>query len=280
MKQKKLRPNIYEYHDYLIFLKDWIGFLKSTNNNFNIRKIAKEANIAIGYLSMVFARKRTMSEKAFDKITPHLKLQANEIKYLAQLRTIAESEDPQKRVEALNAIQKLKGYKETNKSELEVHQYLTNWYNVAIRELVNTKNFKADPEWIQSQFYEKIPLSEIKEALNFLEKHSFILKNQNGKHYLAEKPLQCKEGIYKISLSEFHRQILKQAEKSIERFSREERTILGHTLALNENQYAALKQHINEFIEKLEKLGDTKNEASQIYHVELAAFPLSKKQED
>lgn len=280
MKNQKPRPNIYEYHDYLIFLKDWIGYLKSTKVGFNLRQLSQAAEIALGYIPMVLSRKRIMSEKTFQKILPHLKLSSNEIKYIEQLKIIADSGEPQKRVQALNNIQKLKNYKSTNRSELEVHQYLNNWYNVAIRELVNTKNFNSDPEWIQSQLIEKTPLSEIKAALTFLEKHQFILKNKDGSYYLPEKPLKCDEGIYKISLAEFHRQILKLAEKSIERFSREERTIMGHTIALNQKQHAALKQHINTFIENIAKLSDNNKEADQIYHVELAAFPLTKKQED
>ena len=232
-----MKPNIQNYHDYLEFLKDWTEYLKEQERGFSLRKIAKDAGIASGYLPMCFSRKRTLSFKFYEKIKPFLKLSAKEKRFLDLLRVISESEQPSERVQALTDFQKLKVYKENHHSELEAHQYLSRWYYVAIRELVNLPDFKNEPAWIQERLRGRISQKEILEGVQFLIKYGFILMDPSGKFKVAEKQLSCHEGVYKISLGEFHRQMLDIAKISIDDVPREERLLLGHTVALSKEQY-------------------------------------------
>ncbi len=271
------KPNIQEYHDYLEFLKDWIEFLKDREKGFSLRQVAKEAGMASGYLPMCFSRKRKLSKKAFDKLKPYLKLSGKEERYLDLLRVIAESEEPKERVQALTSLQKLKDYKETHRLELEVHQYLSRWYYVAIRELVNTSDFKGDPAWIQERLRGRVSQKEIEEALQFLLRFGFILKNESGVYSVAQKQLDCHEGVYKISLGEFHRQMLDWAKLSIEETPRAERLLLGHTAALTRSQFEKIQNILRNSIGDIESVGNaTPSSSREVYHIELAAFPLTK----
>lgn len=273
-----MKPNIQEYHDYLEFLKDWIESLKEREKGFSLRKVAKEAGIASGYLPMCFKRERKLSQKAYEKIKPHLKLSAKEERYLDLLRIIAESEVPKERVEALTGLQKLKDYKANNRSELEVHQYLSRWYYVVIREMVNMPEFTGYSEWIQERLRGRVSQKEIEEALEFLVKYEFIHKNAQGKYVVASKQLDCHEGVFKLSLGEFHRQMLDWAKASIEDLPREERLLLGHTASLSKEQFEKVQAVLREAIAEIESV-DNKQHAQgmEVYHIELTAFPLTKK---
>lgn len=283
MKEVVSKPNIQEYHDYLLFLKDWIQFLKEREKGFSLRKIAKEAGMASGYLPMCFSGKRRLSEKFYQKIKPHLKLPPKEERYLDLLRVIAESEDAKHRVQALTDLQKLKDYKEVNRSELEVHQYLSRWYYVAIRELINAPGFKENAEWIQGRLRGKVSQKEIEEALQFLDKFGFIKKDNDGQYKVAQKQLDCHEGVFKISLGEFHRQMLDLAKLSIEETPREERLLLGHTVAVSKSQYENIKMILKDSLKQIESCEKSKidkksetGDGENVYHIELALFPLTK----
>lgn len=272
------KPNIQEYHDYLEFLKDWFDFLKDQNKGFSLRKVAKEAGMASGYLSMCFSGKRKLSQNTFEKLLPFLGLSAKEAKYLDLLRTIAESESPKQRVQALTDLQKMKDYKVAHQSELEVHQYLSRWYYVAIRELANSKSFQANPAWIQERLRGRVSQKEIQDALEFLTKFGFLVQDATGGFSVGEKQLDCHEGVYKISLGEFHRQMLDWAKASIEEVPRTERLLLGHTAAITAEQYESIQSILKEALAKIERLGSVDSSDSvEVYHVELATFPLSKK---
>lgn len=272
-----MKPNIQDYHDYLEFLIDWTNYLKDQEKGFSLRKIAKEAGIASGYLPMCFSRKRKLSDKFFDKIKPLLRLSTKEIRYLDLLKIIAESEVAKDRVQALTDLQKLKDYKDSHHSELEAHQYLSRWYYVAIRELVNLPEFRNEPAWIQERLRGRISQKQIIEGVQFLLKYDFILKDDSGQFRVAEKQLSCHEGVYKISLGEFHRQMLDIAKISIDDVSREERLLLGHTVALSKDQYEKIQAILKEAITKIENVDNTTQVETEVYQIEVAAFPLTKK---
>ncbi len=272
-----MKPNIQDYHDYLEFLIDWTNYLKDQEKGFSLRKIAKEAGIASGYLPMCFSRQRKLSDKFFDKIKPLLRLSTKEIRYLDLLKIIAESEVAKDRVQALTDLQKLKDYKDSHHSELEAHQYLSRWYYVAIRELVNLPEFRNEPAWIQERLRGRISQKQIIEGVQFLLKYDFILKDDSGQFRVAEKQLSCHEGVYKISLGEFHRQMLDIAKISIDDVSREERLLLGHTVALSKDQYEKIQAILKEAITKIENVDNTTQVETEVYQIEVAAFPLTKK---
>ncbi len=272
-----MKPNIQNYHDYLEFLKDWTQYLKEQESGFSLRRIAKEAGIASGYLPMCFNRKRKLSQKFYEKIKPFLKLSVKEKRFLDLLRIIAESEVHKDRVQALSDLQKIKDYKENNYSELEAHQYLSRWYYVAIRELVNLPDFKAEAAWIQDRLRGRISQKEVQDGLNFLIQFGFILQNPSGKFTVAEKQLSCHNGVYKISLGEFHRQMLDIAKNSIDEVSREERILLGHTVALSKDQYEKIQAILHDAIKKIETVDNSSQLKSDVYQIEVTAFPLTKK---
>ncbi len=270
------RPQIEKYHDYFIFVKDWLKFMKIHESKFSLRNLSRKANIAVGYLPMVLSGRRQLSESAFEKLMPHLGLNKREQKILNLLRTIGESENPQIRSEALKDLQKIKEYQLNNSSEIEVFKYLSRWENVAIREMLNLPDFQLDPLWIQERLKAKIGLAEIENILDFLKNHGFITLSKDGKSATAKKSLQCEDGVFKISLSDFHRQMLSKIEDSIENTPREQRSIMGHTRALSSQEFAALKLKIADFINELDNnKGPSQDLDSEVYHITLAAVPLT-----
>ena len=63
----KERPDIFSYHDYRVFLKDWFEFRKQEGKGFSVRSVARDAKLGSGYLPMVLAGERNLSPKALAK---------------------------------------------------------------------------------------------------------------------------------------------------------------------------------------------------------------------
>lgn len=272
-------PNVFEYEDVGSFLKDWFEYLKK-NHKMSLREITKDAEISVGYLSMVLSGKRRLTEKAFNKLISHLKLSPPEKKFLNLLHTIGETESPLLRVEALAEMAKISSFRKVNQKEYDTYKYLTKWYFVAIREMILLPDFKNDPNWIQERLRGRISLKEVSEALEFLEEKKLVLKDDSGKYYLSQVDLACKEGVYKISLAEFHRQILDMAHKSIHEVSRDKRYILGRTVAINATEFDKAKEIFDEAMKKIEMLGSSKESDQEVYHFELVTFPMTEKKEE
>src|SRR5207253_10071636 len=123
-------------------------------------------------------------------------------------------------------------YSGGNAKELEAYQYLTKWHYVALREMIVLDHFKNDTEWIQEQLHFSVSPKEITEGLDFLLKHHFIAKDSKGKFQVKDKILDCFDGIYRLSLGEFYKQVFHLAVESIDTVPRPERLLLGHTFAV------------------------------------------------
>lgn len=278
-KREAKRPNIYDHHDPVEFLKDWLDYLKASRKGFSLRQLAKDSGFATGYLPMILSRKRNLSDKAFEKMAPHLGLPRNEMQVFKHLRVIAETENPEERLQALANIQRHQAYKETNNKEVEVYKYLTKWYYVTIREMCLLEDFQEDPTWIQERLNGRVSLAEVKQALAFLFENGYLERDAKGRARVTEKMLDCKEGVFKISLGQFHRQMLQLAGESIDNTPRSERYLLGHTAAIRAQDLDKVRGILDEALAKIEKLAAEAEKTDAVYHIELAAFPTAKSRE-
>ena len=67
------------------------------------------------------------------------------------------------------------------------------------------------------------------------------------------------------------------AKVSIDEVSRDERLLLGHTVALSKEQYEKVQAILREAINKIETVDSKLQIESEVYQIEVAAFPLTKK---
>lgn len=274
------KPNIFEYHDIVQFLNDWIGYLRKTKGDFSLRQFSKNSNIALGYTNMILKRERALTEKAFFKIAPNLHLDKEEQKFLNLLRVVGQSEDSHARLDAVEQMMSFKKYKTANIPENRTFEYLTKWYYVAIYEMYNITNFEPSPVSIQSRLKKKISISEIEQAIKFLKDHKFIMQNPNGTWSQSGTFLDCKEGVFKVSLAQFHKQMLDLAHESITETKREDRYIMGQTMAVSRENFEQIKQIIQQAMNSINELNKNSLEKDNVYHVEVAAFPLLEKREE
>ena len=74
-------PDIYNYHDYRQFLREWLQHLKS-EHKLSTRQVAKASGVSESYLSMVISGQRNLSEEQLRKLVPSLRLERSEASYL------------------------------------------------------------------------------------------------------------------------------------------------------------------------------------------------------
>ena len=223
---------------------------------------------------MVLGGDRSLSQKALDKMQPHLGLSESEFSYLENLVTLAESASQDAKLKALEKIQRSRTYQELNPKEFEVYRYLAHWYYVAIREMAGLPDFKLEPSWIQERLRGRLSLKEIEEAVSFLIENNYIELRKDGTAGLPDKDLKCVGGVYRLALAQFHREMLELAGRSLHEVPVEERDITGHTFAVPKEKLGEMRKILEEAREKIAKLSDDRKN-SEVFHVALAAFPLT-----
>jgi uncharacterized protein (TIGR02147 family) len=271
------RPNIFQYHDYQVFLKDWLAYRKASQSGFSLRVLAKQAGLASGYLPMVLGGKRPLSGTAMAKLVPFLGLSASEQSFFENMVTLGTSDSHEARLNALERMKRFQEFKKQNRDDTEAYEYLTHWYYVAIREMAAMEGFQFDAEWVQKKLRFAVPLKEIKDALEFLKESGYIEIRPDGSVNPPKKPLNCSGGVYRLALGKFHREVFSLAARSIEKTPSEERDIQGHTFALRDEDLDAAKEIVEEALRKIRKLGESEVKGESVYHMEIALFPLTQK---
>ncbi|MCM2280984.1 MAG: TIGR02147 family protein [Bdellovibrionaceae bacterium] len=266
---------MFRFHDYRVFLKDWLGFLKSSQSGFSMRALAERAGVAKGYLPMVLSGERALSAKSLAKLAPHLELAESELSYLQALLILTEADSQEERLDALKKMKRFRSFRQESSRELEVYQYLTKWFYVAIREMATMNDFRLEPSWIQARLRVKLSLKEIEGAIEFLTQNGFLLRKPDGSIEMPDKQLECFSGIFRLSLFQFHQQMFDLAADAMSSVPREERHILGHTFALSQAQFDELRRVMEEALKKVTVLGEAPDPKDRLYHFGLFAIPLS-----
>jgi uncharacterized protein (TIGR02147 family) len=271
-----IRPSIFRYHDYREFLKDFIEYKRAGDSKFSLRSVAKKANLTAAYLSMILKGVRSLSPKAFERLFPVLGLNVSERSYLSSLVKLADSKSMKQRFEALERLQLYQGYKQENPKDLEAYKYLSNWYYVAIREMAMLPDFKLDAEWIQSRLGQYVLLNDIQKAIDFLLSQGLIEKRADGKVHVPSPRINCRDGVYQLAMGQFHSEFLQFAIKSIETAPAHQREFKGYTFPVSQGKIEQLREIFKEAISKIKELESQDTQATDVYHVTLAAFPVTK----
>ncbi len=274
------RPHIFGYHDYCLFLKDWLQYLKSIDSRSSLRKIGKDANISAAYLSLVLAKKRFLSTRLASALAEVLQLNTSEIKFFKLLVSLADSSHLPDRLKAFQKIKKFSEYQNSNDNQIEAFKYMSEWYYVAIRELAAHPDFSDNPKWIQKQLVKHVPANKISEAIDFLLTRGFIAKNADGSFQQPSRKLDCNGGVYQISLNRFHHQILELSGELLDQLKKEERYLSGYTYMMSPKSLDEVIALFDTLREKLSAIEDRdRNDKSEkkVYHTEFITIPLSGK---
>ncbi len=274
------QPEIYQYQDYRVFLKDLIQHLSIEDSSFSLEKLAEKSGVASGLFDKFFNESVGLTSTTLGKILPYLGLSGDQRSYLKLLRSLSESETSEERN---TALEKLKQFLQNQTLEqadnktpsLDDHQYMSQWYYVAIREMTSLDGFKLDARWIQEPLHFKVSLEEVEKAIDYLKNRNLIQVKPDGKVIAIDTHLQCSGGMYRLSLAQFHAQMLSLAQESIYKTARQDRKILSHTVAIPQNRVFEAKLILEEAWKKVAELSGTYKNADSVYHVELALFPLT-----
>ena len=193
-----MRPNVFEYTSFKNFISDMLKFLKK-EEGLSLREISARANVSPSNLSMISKGTRSPKVKTLLSIAKAMNLSSREKGYLELLHDMKVSmendeDNPFKKLE------QNKDYQKNSPADHEAFKYLTNWYNVVIREMVNLRRFESNPRWIQENLISQVDIKEIKEALRFLITNNFINISKTKKEINLKKELTCTDGVYRLSL--------------------------------------------------------------------------------
>lgn len=271
-------PELFEYDDYRKYLCDWYAASKLRLRAFSFRYFSRQAGFqSPNFLKLVMEGKRNLSAESIDRFVRVLKLDRSRTTYFRNLVLMNQAtgfEEKSFYAEQLLGMRPKGPRKILAQAQ---YAYLSNWYNVPIREMVALKDFREDPEWIAERIIAPIKASEIKKSLEDLQTLGLLRRNEDGRLVQADGQVGFGDELLRGPTLRYHRSMLERAVESIDR-PNAEREISGITLPLTRANAVKMRALIQKFRKELFDLAADEKEADVVYQTNFQFFPLTKEQ--
>lgn len=279
MKIQSPQLNLFSYADYRVFLKDYYAQAKKETSHFSFRYFAKMAGFSSpNFLKLVMEEKRNLSAEGIEKFSKALKLNPTESRFFRVLVLSNQATTPEEKDFYTRQLFKTKAVKNLKPLGEAHYEYYSQWYHLALRELVLKKDFKNDAAWIASQFNPPLSESEVKQGMERLVKLGLIQKK--GKHFIqTDHALSTGDEITSQAVSNYHRKMMELGMEALTRFSKEERDISSLTIGTSKKTAQKIKKLVQDFRKEIISLVNAEDHVEEVVQLNFQLFPLTKNQE-
>ena len=213
------RPDIQEYTDFRLYLKNMYLFYKAKDRYFSQRYISNKVRAAsTGWFSDIVSGRITLTNSYIPQLAKVMKLtdaEKEHFKLLADCNQASTLEEKNMHLEALLSARKT-GTMLVNKEQFI---FYSTWYYPAIRELLFYYDFKDDYQKLAKHLKPSIRPSQAKKAISILKNLGFISENSRG--YLKPRDVILKKdtSFSTIHWANFQRASLALSSEAIDRFT-------------------------------------------------------------
>lgn len=271
------RPNIYEFLNYRDFVKSMYEFKKNQAATFSYRTFSRLAGFkSSNFIKLIIDGKRNLSTEGIYKFAKALKLNKDETGFFEALVLFDQAKTVDEKNRHYARIAQSKSYNHYKPLEANQYRFFSNWYFVALRELIQLSNFCEDPNWINKKLGMHLPTEEIKVALQNLIDLDLIYRDKDNKLKQRDGKISTSPDLANLAVHNFHKEMIRKASDSLEKSSTADRDISTLTVSLNEKQFQQIKERINQFRKEIHALSEKdKNKTEAVYQVNFQLFNLT-----
>jgi uncharacterized protein (TIGR02147 family) len=144
-----------------------------------------------------------------------------------------------------------------------------------VRELVVAVDFADDYRKLGAMVVPAISAAEALKSVELLARLGFIRKNDQGRYEQATATLTTGPRVRSVAVANYHREMMKLASESIERFEPDARSITCLTLGVSEETRAILVEKVRQFRKELLAIAEAEKTPQRVVQVNFQVFPLS-----
>ena len=238
---------IFEYTNYRSYLRDKYDELKKVSSSFSYRFFSKQCGYSSpNYLKLVTDGDRNLSIESIAKFSVFFKMNKKESEYFKQLVLFNQSKNSQEKKDLAEQILKSSVFKRIHPLAKDQFLYTSNWYYVAVREILQTKKIKLDAKAISELIRPRISQKNVENILTTLLRLKMIQKKDN-RYVQVNELVSTGDEVSYGGVAEFHRQMMELASQSIDTVDRDLRDISGVTISLSNEGIDELKVMIQKF---------------------------------
>jgi uncharacterized protein (TIGR02147 family) len=274
-KGRKKMKAIYTYQDYRSFLRDFYADCNARNPRFSLRSFASKVDLNVSTITRILKGQRNISEETRNRIAAYLKLRERETEYFNLLVHYTQARNT---ADKCALYEQIRLFRKTRLRNLgrEYNEYFSNWYNVALRELLTLMPRKTQSRQLAKMLMPSPKANDIRKSFNLLIRLGLVKQNADGCLELADKFVSTPDEWTGTAIHAFQAAMSELGTQALDRFPKAERDISTLTLSLSRNGLSLAKVVLRRAREEI--LAITKSDLSvdRVYELNLQLFPLSK----
>ena len=274
--KKITEPDVLQYTNYRVYLRDYYEFKKKTVPAFSLRFFAEKAGLSShAHLKLAIDGKRNITKNTVTKLIHGLGLENQRAAYFESLVFFNQATtDEDKKIyyaQLVKASPRSKLHK-MDKAQLRIFK---EWHHSVILEMVALKDFRPIPEQISKRLRGLITPAQAMESLNLLLELGLLVKTANG--YRQSNPLiTTDDEVQDTVVAMYHSQMLTLSQRMLNDLPGSERDVSALTFGIKRSDFVNLKKHLQLMRKELLDFSAKAGEAEEVVQINLQLFPLTR----
>lgn len=269
-------PNIYDYNDFRVYLKDYQIARYKFDDGFNKTSICMRMGLtnSRSYFNDVLKGKK-VTTLFIDKFITILELNSDEANFFRALVKFNQAYESKEREFYFGQIISLnrspKKILDTN-----VYELYKNWRPNVIRSILDIIDFKDDYKELAKKVYPSITVKEAKDSIELLLELGLIKENSEGFLKPADKAISTDNYVKDELVKQFQIQCLEMAKSAVIKGSDQPQDISTNVMSISESSYKQLQELLHKFRAEVRSVvSKDENPADRVYQLDIQLFPNS-----
>jgi uncharacterized protein (TIGR02147 family) len=270
--------SVFNYLDFRLFIADAQKEIKAKKPFFTYRYIAQKVGMkSPGHITWIIQGKRNLSKKKIPLFARVFGLNAKETEFFTMLVLFCQAKT---HVDKKFFLDKLVAHQGPEKQLIQPasYEFYNKWYYPIVRELVAIHKLGDDFKRISRLVSPAITPREAQQAIALLTKLDLIRKNAQGQYEQVKQAITTGETWRSIGIRQFQMDTFDLAKKALNTVPPEERDLSTLTMSISRERFQMIKERISAFRNELVSLITSDPEPTSVYEMNIALFPLSKKE--
>jgi uncharacterized protein (TIGR02147 family) len=271
-----VEPDVLQYTNYRVYLRDYYEFKKKTVPAFSLRFFAEKAGLSShAHLKLTIDGKRNITKNTVVKLIHGLGLQNQRAAYFESLVFFNQAQtDADKQV---YYAQLLKASPRSKLHKMDAAQFriFREWHHSAILEMVALRDFRPIPDWISKRLGGLVTPAQVTESLKLLVELGLLVKTANG--FRQRDPLiTTDDEVQDMMVKMYHLQMLKLSATMLSDLPAKQRDVSALTFSIRREDFPNLKKHLQLMRKELLDFSAKAGEAEDVVQINIQLYPLTR----
>jgi uncharacterized protein (TIGR02147 family) len=275
MAKEMKKPNIYQYDDFRLFIRDCYMARAQAAIKYSYRKFAAEAGFSNpGYINDVIKGRRNLSKAAFNKTVAVFQLNQKEGEYLRLLVQYGQAKKESDRDAYYQQILFRRSRSSFTRLNANLIKYYQDYRYPLVRSAIEVKPFRGEYDLLAKFLIPPLPAGAIKKIVRDLCEWGLVKQLADGRYEVTNKFVEPPATLAHI-VRQLQREWILQGREALARFGPDERHISSILLGISQKTRDIINKKIDNFRKEIFDLIELDQDPEVLMQLSLQYFPKS-----